>query len=68
MHFMSIKLGIMNTLSVAFKMEGRGMIKETIAKLVAGENLREEEMTSAMGEIMEGAATPAQIASTTCSA
>lgn len=38
------------------------MIKETIAKLVAGENLREEEMTSAMGEIMEGAATPAQIA------
>ncbi|MBW6485238.1 MAG: anthranilate phosphoribosyltransferase [Syntrophobacterales bacterium] len=38
------------------------MIKETIAKLVVGENLREEEMLSAMGEIMEGAATPAQIA------
>jgi len=38
------------------------MIKEAIAKLVGGENLREEEMLSAMGEIMEGAATPAQIA------
>lgn len=38
------------------------MIKDAIAKLVAGENLREEEMFLAMGEIMEGVATPAQIA------
>lgn len=38
------------------------MVKEAIAKFAAGENLREEEMLAAMGEIMEGAATPAQIA------
>ena len=38
------------------------MIKEGIAKAVLGENLREAEMTEVMTEVMEGAATPAQIA------
>ncbi|OPY89145.1 MAG: Anthranilate phosphoribosyltransferase [Syntrophaceae bacterium PtaU1.Bin231] len=38
------------------------MIKETIAKAAAGENLGEREMMDTMKEIMEGAATPAQIA------
>jgi len=38
------------------------MIKEGIAKAVRGENLREAEMTDVMTEIMEGEATPAQIA------
>ncbi len=38
------------------------MIKETIAKVAAGENLGEREMMDTMKEIMEGAATPAQIA------
>ena len=34
----------------------------TLAKLVAGESLSEQESAAAMDEIMEGAATPAQIA------
>ncbi len=38
------------------------MVKEAIAKFAAGENLQEEEMLKAMGEIMQGEATPAQIA------
>jgi len=38
------------------------MIKEGIAKAVRGEDLRESEMTAVMTEVMEGAATPAQIA------
>ncbi|MDA8126057.1 MAG: anthranilate phosphoribosyltransferase [Deltaproteobacteria bacterium] len=38
------------------------MIKEGIAKAVQGENLRETEMEAVMNEVMEGAATPAQIA------
>ena len=37
------------------------MIKEAIAKLVGGADLREGEMVAAMTEIMEGQATPAQI-------
>jgi anthranilate phosphoribosyltransferase len=39
------------------------MIREAIAKIVRGENLREAEMTTVMTEVMEGGATPAQIAS-----
>ncbi|MBM2837378.1 MAG: Anthranilate phosphoribosyltransferase [Deltaproteobacteria bacterium] len=39
------------------------MIKETIAKVVEKKNLTEDEMVSVMREIMEGEATPAQIAS-----
>jgi anthranilate phosphoribosyltransferase len=39
------------------------MIREAIAKVAAGENLGEREMMDSMKEIMEGAATPAQIAS-----
>lgn len=39
------------------------MIKEAIAKIVKKENLSEEEAVGAMREIMEGTATPAQIAS-----
>ncbi|MEW6332963.1 MAG: anthranilate phosphoribosyltransferase [Thermodesulfobacteriota bacterium] len=39
------------------------MIREGIAKAVRGENLREGEMTAIMTEVMEGAATPAQMAS-----
>jgi len=39
------------------------MIKETISQVVAGKSLSEEEMTGAMTEIMDGQATPAQIAS-----
>jgi anthranilate phosphoribosyltransferase len=38
------------------------MIKEAIAKVVANEDLRESEMMQAMEEVMEGKATPAQIA------
>ncbi|MHB9098791.1 MAG: anthranilate phosphoribosyltransferase, partial [Syntrophales bacterium] len=38
------------------------MIKEGIAKTVRGEDLREAEMMAAMTEVMEGEATPAQIA------
>ena len=38
------------------------MIKEAIEKAVKKTDLREEEMTAAMDEIMEGVATPAQIA------
>ena len=37
------------------------MIKEAIAKVVGGADLREGEMVAAMTEIMEGQATPAQI-------
>ena len=39
-----------------------GMIREAIAKIVGGENLREAEMLAVMTEVMEGEATPAQIA------
>jgi len=39
------------------------MIKEAIAKVVERRNLTEDEMASVMREIMEGEATPAQIAS-----
>jgi anthranilate phosphoribosyltransferase len=39
------------------------MIKESIAKIVKKENLTEKEAAGTMQEIMEGAATPAQIAS-----
>src|SRR3990172_265235 len=39
------------------------MIKEAIAKVVEKKDLREDEMVSVMREIMEGEATPAQIAS-----
>ena len=38
------------------------MIKDGIAKVVLGEDLREAEMMAVMEEIMEGVATPAQIA------
>lgn len=38
------------------------MIKESIAKVVQGEDLTEGEMMQAMEEVMEGQATPAQIA------
>ena len=38
------------------------MIKEAIARVVANEDLRESEMMEAMEEVMEGKATPAQIA------
>lgn len=38
------------------------MIKEAIAKVVEKKNLTEDEMVSVMREIMEGEATPAQIA------
>ena len=38
------------------------MIREGIAKAVRGENLREGEMMAIMTEVMEGEATPAQIA------
>jgi anthranilate phosphoribosyltransferase len=37
------------------------MIKESIAKVVSGEDLTEAEMKTAMDEIMSGEATPAQI-------
>ena len=37
------------------------MIREAIAALVAGQSLTMEETTAAMGEIMEGEATPAQL-------
>jgi anthranilate phosphoribosyltransferase len=39
------------------------MIKEAIARVVKGENLKEVEMEQVMEEIMTGAATPAQIGS-----
>lgn len=39
------------------------MLKEAIARVVRGEDLAEEEMERAMGEIMTGRATPAQIGS-----
>ena len=39
------------------------MIKEFISKVVSGNDLTETEMETAMGEIMTGAATPAQIGS-----
>lgn len=39
------------------------MIKRAIIKAVAGENMQESEMMEVMNEIMEGKATPAQIAS-----
>ncbi len=38
------------------------MIKEGIARIVVGEDLRETEMMTVMTEVMEGEATPAQIA------
>jgi len=38
------------------------MIREAIAKIVRGEDLREAEMMTVMTEVMEGEATPAQIA------
>ncbi|MCX5820821.1 MAG: anthranilate phosphoribosyltransferase [Deltaproteobacteria bacterium] len=38
------------------------MIREAIAKIVLGEDLREAEMMTVMTEVMEGGATPAQIA------
>ncbi|MEK6535635.1 MAG: anthranilate phosphoribosyltransferase [Thermodesulfobacteriota bacterium] len=38
------------------------MIKDGIAKVVLGEDLRETEMMAVMEEVMEGVATPAQIA------
>jgi anthranilate phosphoribosyltransferase len=38
------------------------MIREAIAGIVRGEDLREEQMMAVMAEVMEGAATPAQIA------
>ena len=38
------------------------MIKDGIAKVVLGEDLRETEMMAVMEEVMEGEATPAQIA------
>ena len=38
------------------------MIREAIAKIVRGENLREAEMMTVMTEVMDGEATPAQIA------
>jgi anthranilate phosphoribosyltransferase len=38
------------------------MIRESISKVVGGENLTEAEMEKSMDEIMTGAATPAQIA------
>jgi anthranilate phosphoribosyltransferase len=38
------------------------MIKEAIEKVVANEDLRESEMMEAMNEVMEGNATPAQVA------
>ncbi|MDD5170925.1 MAG: anthranilate phosphoribosyltransferase [Syntrophales bacterium] len=37
------------------------MIREGIAKIVNGENLKESEMIAIMDEVMEGQATPAQI-------
>jgi anthranilate phosphoribosyltransferase len=37
------------------------MIKESVAKVVAGEDLTQSEMEETMNEIMSGAATPAQI-------
>lgn len=37
------------------------MIKESVAKIVAGEDLTQAEMEETMNEIMTGAATPAQI-------
>jgi anthranilate phosphoribosyltransferase len=39
------------------------MIKEALAKVVKGDDLKEEEMAKAMEEIMTGGATPAQIGS-----
>ncbi len=39
------------------------MIREAIAKVVKGDNLKEPEMMEVMDEVMEGKATPAQIAS-----
>jgi anthranilate phosphoribosyltransferase len=38
------------------------MIREAIARIVLGEDLREAEMMAVMTEVMEGEATPAQIA------
>lgn len=38
------------------------MIREGIARIVLGEDLRETEMMAVMTEVMDGAATPAQIA------
>ena len=38
------------------------MIREALAKVVNGENLKEAEMMEVMDEVMEGKATPAQIA------
>ncbi len=39
------------------------MIRESIAKLIQGDNLSQEEMMSTMGEVFEGNATAGQIAS-----
>lgn len=41
---------------------GNERIKEAIGRLARGESLSEEEAAAAMGEVMEGSATPAQIA------
>ena len=38
------------------------MIREAIAKIVGGKDLREAEMLAVMTEVMEGTATPAQVA------
>src|ERR1043166_5143723 len=38
------------------------MLKESLGRLTAAQSLSREEAASAMGEIMDGAATPAQIA------
>jgi anthranilate phosphoribosyltransferase len=38
------------------------MIKDGISKIVGGDNLKESEMMAIMGEVMDGEATPAQIA------
>ena len=42
---------------------GRAMIREAIGKVVGGSDLTEAEAAQVMGEIMDGEATPAQIAS-----
>jgi len=44
---------------------GKEMIKEAIAKMIRGENLSEKESETAMGEILDGKATSAQIGSFT---
>src|SRR5439155_17099368 len=43
--------------------EGSGMIREAIARVVAGDDLTREEASTVMEEIMTGEATPAQFGS-----